>query len=560
MDELHLFTICEDVRIEIFKYLNKQDMGNLSLTCKYGYEITKDFFETKTQLNFSRPLNLPEIQMALKCNRNHKNVGVQFEVKLDDDIILSQLAYVDITPTILKYYGYNTEEVLRSVGTIKAKHNENVRIEYGDIVIKSEKDVDECYIDPFAPHLITSLKVCLDSSDPFDVRLFHRLIDEFPNLEAMTVDGNWYGDYWPELIPDINKNFENLKTLALSNEMLFRLIPSSLFDKLNMIELTYCTDLSLLQTLLNNNKTTLKTLKVNWYNATNTSINVPCQLNTLKITTGCEKFTESIIHNQNELQFLELSVPFTPTLLEMLESHGSINLNVKGSSYVLMSGFPLQYTKAKLAKVKYLTTDYSDFIKYITKSVNLETLRIVCDFYDNEKSNIFHTINGVELKNLKQLNIEDLENGLLENFASINLRLPALEELNCNFNLKLFKAYPKLKSLTVCVSSIENLKIIVEFFKKLEKLEVKVNTDILADTMIFFGKEEFSNNLQLVKITAFASTFTQFEVLRKLESKSFEVKHFSNFESDDDLYCNYMSITVEIDMPNRNCMYTLVKQ
>lgn len=47
--EGQLFLLCEDVLEEIFKYLTFEDMKNLSLTSKCGFEVTKEYFGKRSK-------------------------------------------------------------------------------------------------------------------------------------------------------------------------------------------------------------------------------------------------------------------------------------------------------------------------------------------------------------------------------------------------------------------------------------------------------------------------------------------------------------------------------
>ncbi|KAL5276041.1 hypothetical protein ACFFRR_001709 [Megaselia abdita] len=553
---LHLFSLCEDVRIEIFKYCNKEDMGNMSLTSKFGYEITKDYFENKTILSFSRPLTLQEINNANKLNRKHKIVRVVMTI--DNDIILTQLAHIKITPNIIKYVGRYTEVIVRkSLNFVKEKFKiENISFEIGGnenlIIIDCEKDIDDFYKDPYHPKNITSLNISLDTNKPFtdQVKLFHRTIEEFSNLKALAIECCGFGEVWPGLIPDHEKVKYLQKLTIIHRE---NLISLNQFKNLHTIELTYCTDLNLLQTLLNNNKSTLKTLKVNYYDLVNTLISIPCQLNTLKVTTVCERFTEYLLQNQNELEFLELTISFTPKLLELLESHGSTNLDVRYSSY---NDSPF---KGNLTKVKYLTTNHRNFVKFIPIIENLVSLKIICDCYgtEEEMTKDFNILSGFQLRKLITLDITDLDYGLLHKFADIKLRLPALEVLRCNFNWNLLQEYPTLKSLTVWVSSLDDVMAIVDYFKHLEKLEVNVVADLLVEVVNFFKIDIFQNNLKFITISSFSNPPDR---VKNIQDMAINDLIFCNFDDEDNSDGSYLGITVEIDIQTKELMYTLLKE
>lgn len=559
-EPLHLFNICEDVRLEIFKFLKKSDMDNISLTSRAGYEITKEFYEKQTTINISKPLTLSNIQAASRTKRNCKNVVVN--IKFGEEVILfEQLISAQITPKIVKFMNHRALELKKCVTHLKEKFKyiENIFID-NRLLIAEENEIDQYYDEPICPDLITTQRLMFDFEKPLDFKLFKRIISEFTNLENLIVDGNGYCENWPGEIPESIVTFRKLKKLTLAYNSSQGLGYSKLFQNLHTIELNYCTNLDMLQTLMNNNKNTLKSVKLNWYsNSANSSITVPCQLESLSILSGCEKIAEHFLKNQNNLKTLDLAIPFTSTVFEMLQDHGSSKMNLKGSSFFFMDQSWFISSSAKFPKLKNLTVNHCDFVKFLPKSENLETLQILCDFYVNEEEEFeqFKTLKGLEIPSLKTLLIESLEENILAEFTSIKLNLPKLEELHCHFNLEFLQQNPYIRKLRIYVFNFDEIKEVFNVLDKIEYIDVNIDIEFLIDVIEYFKTEKFKC-LKMVNISTFANTLERLEIIKKIQSKG--DRNFFNYSPEENSEFVLIDISIEIDILNKECMYTFLKQ
>lgn len=217
MDHCNLFTLCEDVLIEIIKFLRKPDMEALSLTCKAGFEVTRNYFETKTQFKISERMNLIQISEILHLKRDYKE-KVLFIEKLND-IVIEQLKCFPINIKTLIFYSKIKElrksDILSEILKIKTKIKsiENVFVKL-NLILKSSEDILKLENDGFLTEQIASVGIMFDPK--FDKEFYKSVSQKFKNLKELDIYTNFnVSENSFQNFPDIGKIFKIKKIKSL---------------------------------------------------------------------------------------------------------------------------------------------------------------------------------------------------------------------------------------------------------------------------------------------------------------------------------------------------------
>lgn len=556
----NLLLLCEDVRLEIFKYLNKKDMENLSLTCKCGYDVTKDYFGKQTQLIFSKPLKLHEMQTISSSKRNYEEVVAVIGMRnKTDEIILEQLHYSKLGVTSVRLTTKADSNIREQISNLKAKFKTIKKVFINlKSSISSLDDIQRFKNEGICTNDITGLEITFND---FDEEFFKAIVREFPRLEELEVSNEHNGyvqPNWPIKAP-VNFN-QSLKVskVTFHSEISEKLSFLQLFQGITTLIITECSDTLFLKTLLELNKTTLKTLQMNLYRPGDYDLVIPCQLHTLTVFAECEHFVEHLISNQNQLKCLNLNLAFTPEFLEKLGDHCAPNLNIKRCDYNSYIGTPAEIRPSipELPVVKHLEINHADLRDFLPKTPNVEILDVVTSYSDSEHDEFrgFENLNGLKLQYLKSIDITNLDESLLEELSRVKMDLPNLESLKCKFNLPLLRNYVNVKYLEVVRCDFENIVSILEILPKLEELKVLIEIEDLSKTINHFESSVLSTYLRYVEINTEANSEDRFDVLKKLERKGDKV--FSNYKEHDKVYI--VDVTVGIDLKSKQFMYNFI--
>lgn len=561
----NLLSLCEDVRLEIFKYLDKKDMESLSLTCKCGYDVTANYFERQTQLIISKPLNLKEFQAFSNSKRIYEDVlvilgkyssdGVKaISIYSEcDEIIFNQLDHLKMDVTSVRLVTEEVSNIQPQVLRLKTKYKtiKKVFVHLEDCV-GSLDDIDQYKDEGICTSDITFLKVILDK-DFYDCdrEFIETFVKEFSGLKELLVKyENLGADYgWPGNEPDDFEQCFKVPKVTFYIEMSEKLSFLKLFQGITTLVIHNCTNTLFLETLLELNKTTLKTLEIEVYRpGVDKNLVIPCQLHALKIFTDFPYLEiEHLISNQNELQYLTLEVAFTAKLVRQLGDNCAPSLNIVECCYELCTASPSEVRPIpELPVVKHLEIHREDLPDFLPKTANLETLKI-----GNGNSNRefefegYRNLNGLELKYLKSIDMSNVSEHFLSEFCEIKLTLPSLENLICEFNLPLLKTYVNIKYLEVTgYCDFENILCTLEILLKLEELKVSLAFEDLLKTINHFESLDSDKYLKYVEITTSPRKKDIFKILEKLELIG------------EKLFCNYkgqqsFSATVGIDIKNK---------
>lgn len=547
MEEQQLFLLCEDVLLEIFKHLGPKDMKNLSLTSKCGYDATKEYFEKRTRLVFSKAFSIQELQALTHSKRNYQEIVAS--VCMYDDIILQQLTYLNMKVSSVRLtvdYVTTLKDVGQRILYLKDKYKiKRVMID-SEHEIQSVEDIEDYKDENICTNDITSIRLSLNSlSDDFDEDFFQIFMKEFRSLETLDA----YID-WPETA---NINIDgtlNIGTLTLSNDISGQLNILKSFKGVHTLIIEDCWDTDCLKNLIELNKNTLKTLILDLYRPGDEDAVIACQLKTLKVSADETNQVESLLTNQNELESLKLGVSFTRAFLEMLRKNCPPTLNIKRCN-----GFeePIRKCIPDLPMVKHLIISHLDVIDFLPKTRNVETLKILITPHGGYRG--FKSLNGFEFKYLTTIDIRcyDLDRGEneLSDFSEVTMHLPKLEKIKCmHSNLALLKKYSNIKFFECGLCNFENIVDILKVLPKLEELEVLINAEDLVKVKNYFEFSDFGEYLKYVVITTHPNK--NVDILKTLEVKKGD-QLFSNQGTSD-------TVTVEIDIQNKQFMYKVFKQ
>lgn len=556
MEEPHnLLLLCEDVRLEIFKYLNKNDMENVSLTCKGGYDVTKPYFEKQTQLVFSKPLSLQELQIFSKTQRRYDEIVVV--LRKYDEIIFDQLNYMKIGATCVHLTTEGVSSIRDQVTNLKTKYKtiKKVFVNATD-KISTSRDIQKFRDGGIQTCDITSLKIIFED---FDEEFFKNFVHEFPGLRELEVNNQGYNhEDWPMNAINVEQ-FLKVEKITFHSEISEKLSFLQLFQGITTLIIGDCQDSLFLKTLLELNKSTLKTLQLNLYRPIDYDLVIPCQLHSLTVFAECEHFLEHLISNQNELKHLNLNLAFTPDFLEKLGDHCAPNLNIKMCDYNSYIGTPAEIKPSipELPVVKHFEVNHTDLPDFLPKTENVETLVIVTRYEDNEDYAFqgFQSLDGLSLQSLRSIDVTNLNESLLTDFSSTKLNLPRLEKIRSKFVLKLFESNPNIRFLEVPFCEFENILTILSVLKKLEELKVSIEIEELQKCLSFFESSKFKDNLKCVEITTRANSDERFNILKEIKTKGDKV--FSNYKEHDQVYI--VDLIVGIDVKSKQFMYNFIK-
>lgn len=483
---MSLFSLCYDALQEILKYLEKTDMDSLSLTSKYGYEITKEYFENKTMLRFSNVLFLNELSEISRFKRQYSEVFVNLEKYHNDEVIFSQLKYLNINPTIigLKFDhvpNTNLFEIRNSISSLKLRYKSVkrvlLRLDCNDIAVPN--DVDNYLENGILPSDISLISVFFDGFGDFDPKTFNLLMKKFYNLQTLLINGSFVTMEWPSNVPELHDKPSSLKNISFDTEINLHSNLLKVFHGLKSVSLNNYRNPIFLQGLLDLNKFSVKTLDLEisyqYPSDDGKRLMIPGQLENLYITAADIKDdVESLIVNQSSLKFLHLhSIEFTPRIMEILENNGISNLRIMNCVYNQSFG----KNSISLSSIRKLSITRVDSNYLLPFTRNVEELEIKWMAYDLsylDESIHFHKLNGIELRNLKILNIESLNRILLESFTSIQLYLPELNSLSCIFNLKILEKYNHIKKLEDTEIDLDSFKNLILILPLLEILRIEL--------------------------------------------------------------------------------------
>lgn len=568
-----LFLLCDDVVLEIYKYLSKNDLENLSLSCKKGYQSTKLHFEKQTLLKFVEPLNLQDLQTLSNSTRNHDEVLVVSADKRRDrnsyDVIIDQLSYLKIKPSsvILKKDWRSDYSESEQISKFKAKHKNVSRVLFdpeGSFQISSIDDIQQLKDQNICPKDLTTIELSLNPDDGcFDERFFETFVSEFSGVKELKVKRGY--SFVRGLVIDLPEDHDihfNIGTVKFTEEGPEDLNFLKLLGGVKELILYNCWDSLFVKTLLNLNQKTLKYLHLGLYHPSANDLVIPCQLETLKVSTEKEFDIEHLIENQNELQHLILAISFTPYFFAVLSNHCAPHLDITNCSYNFYMGSVEEIRKSipDLPMVKHLEVNQVDLLYFLPKTVNLETLSIDTFFYDSGEDEVptkgVDCLNGLELQHLKTLNLKGSKEFFYKPFSSITLNIPKLTSYKGQFHLNLLKKYPQIKNLEIYFCYLDDFLDLLSHLPNLEVLKFSTEVEDLSKVLNHLELADLGGHLKYVEIKAKVCSDERFDILKKMELKGDKI--FSNYKSDEKVY--NVHITVGVDVLEKQFMYTFLEK
>lgn len=561
--QLHLFLLCDDVILEILKYLGKKDMGNLSLTCKQGYDLTKFFFEKQTQLKFLKPLSFQDLRALTNSTRNYEEVTV-FVLDKRNEIILDQLNHAKIDPTSVHLTTDRYSDISDQISKLKAKYKtiKKVLVDPGNSLrITSVNDIQSLKDRNICPKDVTSLELSLDPNEPFDESFFQTFVAEFSGLKELEVSHNGIDNLIINLPDEDYTNSFNIKTVRFHSEISEQVSFLRLFRGITTLRIDDCADSFFLKALLDLNENTLQNLELGLYRPSEYNLVLPSKLKSLKVFAECEHFVDHLLDNQNGLEHMELNIALTPEFLEKMGSRCGPHLDIRKCDYNSYIDVAAEIRKSipELPMVRNFEVNHLDLPYYLPKTKNIETLKVVTSYFEREaeeESKGFECLDGLELENLTTLNLEDLDDSLYNGFFSITLNMPKLEMFKGHFHSKLLEKYPQIRFLEVrYCCNYDNVSDILSKMSNVEELKVFIEVEHLTKVLNYLEFSDFGKQLKYVAVSARVNSADRFEILRKLERKGNRI--FSNYKDGEEVYI--VDVTVEIDMLDREFMYSFVK-
>lgn len=553
MEKLNLFSLCEDVLLEIFKFLTKKDMENLSITSKSGFQATKFFFETKTKLIFSKQLSFQELNIVPRFIRNYKDIMLVADNNYYYPFLIKQLNYLKIQINSLKFISrcYDLEEIQTQITNIRreVRSIKKVFIKIPNQILKSSEDVNELKNQGFRTNGIISIGINLQKF--FENDFYKCFQVHFINIEELVIDMDYF--------PKISTQFDNVIFKVKKIKLVIQMSGKSKLENVNLLKIfqgvehldiiikdSCCFDF--LVDILEIFKRSLKKLELYFVCSYDQNFILPYKIKTFSIHSDSDLFIDNMLNEQNELEHLELGVAYSSGLLSQLERHGAPNLNVSQCFYsVYYSPEDLGRDIPSLPNVKSLIVNYAHAIHFIQQTKNLEYLKIQGFFSPNKEEHNFQILNNLELKYLKEIDLACVEHL----FADIKLNLPILDKLICKYNLKLIKNYPQIKSLTTFECDFEEVLTLVNSLPNLEDLSVEFEFKDFLKIYNYFKNITFRGNLKFVQLKTRANSKQELEVLRSLNIQGDKI--FSNFKDGDSIHV--ADILIYISIAKNDFMY-----
>lgn len=543
---------------EILKHVEITDMKNISLTSKTGYELTKEYFESKTMLKFSRPFTISELKIASKISRKHSDIFVDLGLDHKNDVIFNQLNYLKIEPTIVSF-GFNNYvpnsdlyKVKETIWRIKSK-NKTVRkvcIKFLCNDIESEDNIAEIKDSGISTEDITAINVFIPTTEIEELEgdILEPILQNFQNLESIQFNNNFF--QCPRIVsPKFNMKFPHLKEVSFDMELQLDTNLIEILSGIQTINVNNYRNPMFLEKLLDANKKTLKTLDLEityqYPIDDGRRLVIPGQLENLFITDADRQNNfESLIINQTKLKSLHLNnVHLNEAFLKAMETNCPSKLRI-----IDCIKEDLQPQIPTLEMVKNLEISRKDSIQFLPKTKNIESLEIIWNTYNIEKFEGFQMLNGLKFEHLKILNVESFNTDLLEQFSSIQLILPRLESLSSHFNLKLLETYKTIQNLKVFGVNLDNIKLICTAQPSLRNLEVILEGRDLFNILEFLVIQP---NYEFIKIVSKKCLKSSGKTISDiLNRKNFKmIKEFGCYEGDE-----IGIIFVELDKKENFCM------
>lgn len=538
MEKPQICNLHEHALFEILKYLSKKDMENVSLTSKWGYDITKDYFGKRTKLTFSKPLSLQEHLAVTSSNRNYKELVVSLNKY--GDLIFNQLKYSKIKITGVCFNieeGTDITHIPRKVFYLRNKYKtDNILLNSKDCItsfssILKYKTAGVCTED------FTSIGIYFKEFDPVFIISFMK---EFPSLKALDV-------YAIENL-DSNKSMEksiffdislNIKTVTFYGKISKNASFLKLFRGIETLIIKENLDDVFLLNLLQFNKDTLKTLDL-------ISV-VPYEFREYDTTLEfAYVFSDNIKWGEN--------IKKIPILKHFL---------LHPRNFIKMSDFPTiseneKHLHPHLTMLQHFKIMHPNLGFTLENSVNKRVhnleVEITNEYTDKRKGLVLNY-----LYKIIYVGYQTLVMTFVKELAAVTLNTPLSNNVQHNlFNLEMLETFPRI-TLFEGTCNLENVITIMRVLPILETLKVHVEVAHFKDIMNYFLLTDFKNSkLKYAKIMGLAcgkSEIDKLDIVNCMRNKQHTV--FVNFEKNEQL--NVVNFTADIDVNSKTIMYNIVK-
>lgn len=511
--ETHLFDLNSYTLEHILKYLEIEDIKNVSIVNQCGYNVTKQWFETESVLILPEIISSEIINCLRKSARNYNNVIYKLDKMTKGNILefLKDIPFRSTTRT--SFYWKNVEEV---------EHSKNFQVEvFSSQVTKAYKISDHV------------TKISLNSkplSILFDVFKTFRNLEEL-HLSNLRDDGEYYEE-------DVFQKHKKLKIVKFSCATF--ILTSNLlntFKGLTSLEFHSIDDIEFVKGLIENNQATLKHLSIELTTEISEII-LSCQLYHLEVNSS--KVTVSLknlLEHQKNLRTLVLWSPqvdnFLKSFLENCETLDTLSVNDPKSNDIDIFRVHLPNVKRFVGNVQSFIP-ISKNLRYLQTEVFTNTslsFENLCELILIKRPKIEREHRNFEcFEDFKDYHIsEPLDSSFLRTVSTIKtLKLKWIISLN-----EYKKVIKELQDLEVFHFSIQaqDLKGFQNYFdsgfnKKLRFVLMKIEIPSVNDYSIV--KQILENEIDELLLGDFFKPFSIFVDL-DLKAKERKVLYFSSY-------------------------------
>lgn len=485
-EALHLLDIPRDILEKIATFLDFIDLKLLSQTCKCMNEISWTSLGRISNIYLNNILNHADLQTFKNSKRIYENFKFRHDISRDDKI-WQQLNSIPSFQMKNIYFDLHVISKLPDIIKVSKHILQKYKVKHFQFSISVREDLMEFLENIYSnfPKSQTTFEICVANISKIDYDELNRILK--PNKVSFPVNC--------ENI-EINKDIYNVKSLKTSNNHR----GLEYFKELEKLIINFKFDLRNFQTLILNNKRSLKELEIDlnipFKEFKDWDFEIPCQLKSFK---SSQKFETKLLAKQRNLRhiFFFENENISSEILHILSKNMFLS-TIYFKYCFLKSGNFEDFKFLKNVSEMSFVKNFEDDLTFLNNIFyNIEKVHLL--HFDIDRISNKTQILNTNKKLLENLKILKLQGFYISKYISSRIICPNLEVCNIEFLPDFIFNCKRLRNLRIEVKiGFTEIVNILENVKSLETFHFNVHSESLLKSLKYiFGN---LGNIQHFKI------------------------------------------------------------